>query len=282
LPASALALIGTGRPIVYRQISDPEVWAASWPRRIRSAALLRRMDAVVALSAASSVTLKRHYWLHARPVVAVIPNAVPEGRFRPPSADERVEARRGLGLPDDAQVIVVVGALVAEKGIDFAIEASAQLPAAVLLVVGDGPDRPALQALAARRMPDRCLFVGALDDPRVAYWSGDVFVSPSLTEVMPAVLIEAGLCGLASVATDVGAVREVVEDQTTGLVVPSRNSEALVSAISLLMTDPSRRLEMGTAAAKRCSSRFTIAPVALMWLDLLYCVRTVGRTGSKR
>jgi glycosyltransferase involved in cell wall biosynthesis len=179
-------------------------------------------------------------------------------------------------------VIVVVGALVAEKGIDFAIEASAQLPAAVLLVVGDGPDRPALQALAARRMPDRCLFVGALDDPRVAYWSGDVFVSPSLTEVMPAVLIEAGLCGLASVATDVGAVREVVEDQTTGLVVPSRNSEALVSAISLLMTDPSRRLEMGTAAAKRCSSRFTIAPVALMWLDLLYCVRTVGRTGSKR
>jgi glycosyltransferase involved in cell wall biosynthesis len=127
-------------------------------------------------------------------------------------------------------------------------------------------------------MPHRCVFVGPLPDPQVAYWSADVLVFPSLSEAMPAVLIEAGLCGLASVATDVGAIRDVVEDGITGLVVPSGDAQALASALSALMSDPSRRLRMGVAAAERCSSRFTINHVAPMWLELL-STAGLGRRG---
>jgi glycosyltransferase involved in cell wall biosynthesis len=272
LPASVLALIDTGLPIVYRQISDPEVWAASWSRRLRSAALLRRMSAVVALSASSSATLCRHYWLRSRPILAVIPNAVPEGRFRPPTADERAQARTTLGVSVDSAVVLFVGALAPEKGVDLAIRACAELPTAVLVVVGDGPQRRDLEALASRRMPHRCVFVGPLDDPQLAYWSADVLVLPSRSEAMPAVPIEAGLCGLASVATDVGAIREVIDHGTTGFVVSSGDVQAIASAISALMSDPSRRLAMGVAAADRCSGRFTITRVAPMWLHLLSSV----------
>jgi glycosyltransferase involved in cell wall biosynthesis len=273
LPASVLAMVGMKVPIVYRQISDPRIWASSWPRRLRVAAFLRRMNAVVALSEGTSASLKSHYWIRARPPVTVIPNAVPDGRFRRPTPQERVEARSILGLPVDSDVILFIGALAPEKAADLAIVASAGLPAGLLLVVGDGPQRPELEALASRHMPPhRWRFVGALDDPRMAYWSADLLLLPSRSESMPAVLIEAGLCGLPSVATDVGAVREVIDHGVTGLVFSVGDTEAMSSAVSALMNDSATRLAMGLAAVGRCSERFTIARTASTWLDLLSSV----------
>jgi len=269
LPASVLALAGRGVPIVYRQISDPEIWAGSWPRRLRGAALLRRMSAVVALSRQSADVLARHYWLRSRPAVTVVPNAVPEERFRPPDPREKVEARRCFDLPVDAEVALVIGALTPEKGVDLAIRAVAELPGVFLVVVGDGPERAALEALASRRMPDRCVFAGPLADPQAAYWSADVLAFPSHSEVMPAVLIESGLSGLPSVATDVGAVREVILDGATGLVVPKADGRAITSALSALLCDRVRRTQMGAAAREHCSSTFTIRRVAPLWMELL-------------
>jgi glycosyltransferase involved in cell wall biosynthesis len=269
LPASALALVGTKVPVVYRQISDPKIWASSWRRRLRVAALLRRMKAIVALSPAMSMSLKSHYWIRARPPIAVIPNAVPGERFRPPTPEERAEARSALGIPRDADVILSIGALAPEKAVDLAIMACARVPTALLLVVGDGAERPELEALALRCLPNRCFFVGSIDDPCLAYWSADVLLLPSRSEAMPAVLIEAGLCGLASVSTDVGAVREVIDHGATGLVVPAGDSQAMATAVSALMNDAAKRAAMGVAAAERCSERFTIARTASTWLDLL-------------
>ncbi len=270
LPASAIALIGTGVPVVYRQISDPKFWAASWPRRLRVAAFLRRMNAVVALSADASATLKGRYWLRARPSVTVIPNAVPDERFRPPTPEERTESRALLGLPTGSSVILFIGALAPEKGVDLAITAAAGLHDDLLLVVGDGPQRLELEDMASRCLPRRSHFVGSLEDSRVAYWSADLLAFPSRGgDSMPAVLIEAGLCGLASVTTDVGAIGEVVEDGTTGLVFSPGHGDAISSAVAELMNDPARRLKMGAAAADRCSERFTIERTAPVWLNLL-------------
>jgi len=269
LPASVLALVGTGRPIAYRQISDPGVWASSWPRRLRVAAFLRRTTTVVATSEAAAATVKRHYRLRSRPPVTVIPNAVPGGRFRPPRTEERAEARAALGLPADFEVVLFVGAVASEKSVDLAIAALATLPTAFLVVVGDGPARRECEALAAARLPHRHSFLGSLDDPRVAYWAADLFVLPSRTESMPAVLIEAGLCGLASVATDVGAVSEIIEQGVTGALVPPGAVPAMAAALDALVRDPARRRSMGSAAADRCRARFTIDRVAPQWIDLL-------------
>jgi glycosyltransferase involved in cell wall biosynthesis len=277
LPASVLALVGIRVPIVYRQISDPEIWASSWSRRLRVAALLRRMSAIVALSSATSRSLKSHYWIRARPPIAVIPNGVPEARFRPPTPEERAEARSILGLPVDADVILSIGALAPEKAVDVAITSAARLPGALLLVVGDGPQRPELEDLAFRRMPGRCFFLGAIEDPRMTYWCADLLLLSSRSEAMPAVLIEAGLCGLASVSTDVGAVREVIVHGTTGLVVPIDDCREMATAVSGLLSDATRRQGMGVAAAERCCERFTIARTAPTWLDLLSSLKQARR-----
>ena len=276
LPASTLALMGTGTRIVYRQVSDPTFWASSWPRRLRVAALLRRTAAVVALTSRTSATLQRHYWIRKRPAITVIPNAVSGEHFRPPSRQERGAARAALGIPVDSAVILCVGALAAEKGIDLAIMAVAGIEGARLLLVGDGPLRKELEALASSEMPNRCWFVGSMNDPRVAYWSADLLISPSRSESMPAVLIEAGLCGLASVATEVGETKEVIDHGVTGLIVRSGDATAIATAVVQLMGDPESRSAMGSAASDLCRRRFTISSTAPAWFELFAALAVEG------
>lgn len=274
LLASVLALRGLDITVVYRQISDPEFWAGSWSRRLRVAGYLRQIDAIVALSPSIASTFQRHYWLRSRPGVTVIPNAVPEDRFRPADAQDRATARAQLGLPADGEVILYIGALAPEKGVEVVIAAAAARPGAALLVVGDGPRRAQLDAEASRRMPGRARFAGALSDPQVAYWAADVLAFPSQGgDSMPAVLIEAGLSGLASVTTDIGATADVVDHGTTGLVVPLGDAEAFSAAVSELLCDSARRSEMGPAAVVRCGERFTIGRTAPAWRDLLCRLR---------
>ena len=85
LPACALGLLGTGTPFVYRQISDPEFWASTWPRRMRVAAFLRRAAGVVALAPSAADALVRHYRI-ARDRMDVSPNAVPADPVLSPDA----------------------------------------------------------------------------------------------------------------------------------------------------------------------------------------------------
>ena len=90
--------------------------------------------------------------------VTVIPNGVVADRFTPTDAEGRAQARRDLSLDEQRFTLVYVGALVPEKGVDLAIEAVARVPAAQLLVAGDGPEASTLRALAARVAPDRVVF----------------------------------------------------------------------------------------------------------------------------
>jgi glycosyltransferase involved in cell wall biosynthesis len=270
LAASALALVGCRVPIVYRQISDPEFWAASRVRRSRVALYLRRIDAVVALSPSVAATFERHHRLDGRPPIAVVPNAVPDDGFALPSDVERDQARAQWGLPRHAVVMLYIGALVPEKGVERAVEVVAAIPGAVLLVAGDGPARGDLEEFAADLLPGRAFFLGSIKEPQRAYWASDVLLFPSRAgDSMPAVLIEAGLSGLPSVATDVGAIAEVVDDGATGYVVASAEDEEFLEAARRLASDPALRSEMGANAAERCAKLFTISRVAPAWMDVL-------------
>lgn len=86
---------------------------------------------------------------------------------------------------------------------------------------------------------------------------------------MPAVLIEAGLCGLPVVTTPVGAIADVVVDGSTGRVVPVGDRGAFTAAVVELLADSQKRHELGAAAQRRCRSCFTIEATAPAWLRLL-------------
>ena len=269
LLVASIALFVSGVPFVYRQISDPLHWAATLPRRLRVGLYLRRPAAIVALSDVAAGVLVQHYRLD-RNRITVIPNAVPDTKFTTRPAGERADIRERFGLSDDLPLAVYVGALAPEKGVDMAIRAAGAATGLQLLVVGDGPERTGLEKLASQFEPDRTVFAGALDQPEIALGASDFLVLPSRGgDSMPAVLIEAGLSGLASVTTPVGSIADIVVDGVTGHVVPIGDQSAFDAAVQDLTSNPARRREFGLAARKHCEEHFTIASTAPAWRDLL-------------
>ncbi|MGQ0744013.1 MAG: glycosyltransferase family 4 protein [Acidimicrobiales bacterium] len=107
-----------------------------------------------------------------------------------------------------------------------------------------------------------------------------VFCGRPAGEGMPGVLIEAGLCGLAVVTTDVPGAAEVVETGTTGVVVPHDDFSALVGAVSELVADPERRQRMGAAARSRTVEHFSLAASADQWRHLIAHLARQPPTGA--
>jgi len=86
---------------------------------------------------------------------------------------------------------------------------------------------------------------------------------------MPASLIEAGLCGVPTLATDVGSIGDIVVHDETGYVVPAGDQRAFDAALARLLDDSDVRTRLGNAARARCAERFTIEAVAPTWLRVL-------------
>ena len=137
-----------------------------------------------------------------------IPNARSAEEFHPPSLAERAKARREFGLADDQFVVTVIGSLSPEKRVDLALAAVALVPDAQLLLAGDGPERDQLMSAtsANRDLETRVQFLGPVHDVLSILHASDTLLMTSQTEGMPGVLIEAGLCALPIVATNVGAI----------------------------------------------------------------------------
>jgi glycosyltransferase involved in cell wall biosynthesis len=265
LPACALAVSGTGHRFVYRSIGDVVSYAATPARRARVTLALRRTSAVVALWPEAARRLAARHRVPAANI-HIIPNGVPAARFPAVDTARRSAARSRFGLAAGEPFALYLGSLNADKNVAGAIEALVAVPDLSLVVAGTGPERARLEALARDVLPGRVHFVGAVRDPADVLAVADLLVLPSLTEGMPAVLIEAGLSGLPVVATDVGAVREVVVPGETGMVVPPRDPGALSKAVREVLASPAG---LGLRAREHCLARFEIGVVARAWDDLL-------------
>jgi teichuronic acid biosynthesis glycosyltransferase TuaC len=156
-------------------------------------------------------------------------------RFRPV---DRAAAKARLGL--SGPVLVAPGALIPIKGHSLAIEALARLPEASLLIVGDGPGRSKLQALAGRLgVGGRVRFLGMRPHAELPDFLGaaDAIVLPSEREGLANVWLEALACGTPLVVGDVGGAREVVDRPAAGRLVP-REAGAIAGAVRELLADP--------------------------------------------
>lgn len=160
------------------------------------------------------------------------------------------------------------------KGYGVLLEALAGLSDIELLLVGDGPDRKALEARAADLgVADRVTFAGYRAPAEVATMLGtaDVFVLPSFAEGVPVSLMEAMAAGVPVVATQVGGVSELVTDGESGHVVPPGDADALRTAIASL-ADPLVRTRMGAAGRRTVEQDFDSRGQAALMRDHLHAV----------
>ncbi len=177
------------------------------------------------------------------------------------AARTRGTLRAELGLPGDALLVGVVARLVAIKGQDVFLEAVARLrashPNVRFLLVGDGPDRARYEAINRRLRVD-VHFLGWRRDMPEVLSALDVVALPTVGdfEGTPVAVIEALAARRAVVATDVGAVSEVVHEGETGLVVPPRDPDALAVALSALLDDPALRVALGCSGQRLVFQRY--------------------------
>jgi glycosyltransferase involved in cell wall biosynthesis len=178
-------------------------------------------------------------------------NGVDTRQFRP-DAVARAQVRAELGLAADAPVFVTVAALKPGKGIHDLLEAAAlvrkQLPAARFVIAGDGQERSDLEARAAQLgLGATVLFLGARTDVPALLAAADACVHPSLFEALPTTVIEAMAVGLPVIATSVGGTPELVNNETTGVLVPPGCAGELAAGILRVWQSP-LRAAMGEAA----------------------------------
>lgn len=182
--------------------------------------------------------------------IARIPFGVDLDRFKPAEAAERARIRADLGL--EGKVVIFMGRLAIEKGLDYLLDAwpaiTAQVPEANLLIVGDGPQGPSLRARAGADVR----FVPAVDDPDRYLKAVDCFVLPSRTEGLPNALLEGMAAQLPCVATLVGGSTDAIRPGREGWLVTPGDVPALGAAIVEALTDDSAPARAAAARARIC------------------------------
>ena len=184
-----------------------------------------------------------------------------------PSASQIAAAREQLGVPADAMVIGMVGRLILEKGLRELFAAARILcdarPDLYVIVVGDAlpTDRGAWKTqlvakVDAAGLTSRFRFPGFVSDVYGCLSAFDILVHPTYKESFGRVIAEAMATGLPVVATNVRGCRELVVSGETGLLVPYKDVEGLVKAVSVLMNDSAMRRSMGDAGRKRVVERY--------------------------
>ena len=179
----------------------------------------------------------------------------------------------GAAVTFEGPTFITVTRLVSQKGIDVLLKAAAivfaKLPEWRLAIIGEGPLREELQALAGELgIASRVDWLGYLDDPIPYLKAAKFFVLTSRFEGSPNALLEAMACGLASVVADASpGPLELIGDDA-GLIVPVEDAEATAAAIMTLANDEGLRARLGEAAIKR-TEMYQLDQAMRVWLELL-------------
>jgi glycosyltransferase involved in cell wall biosynthesis len=235
--------------------------------RLADAWTLRGARGIIAVSQASKQRMLATQRLSPQRI-EVIPNGV---EVPPVDAAERAAARQAFGASGDAFVVGGVGQLIERKSFHLLVEAAARLtgvPPVVVALVGDGPERERLLALARERGVQVEL-TGFQERPHPFIAAFDVAVLPSRAEGMPLVLLESMALGIACVATPAAGSAEVIEDGVSGLLVPFDDIAALAAALGRLRADPTLRARLSAAGAARIAAQFSPAAMWARWGEVL-------------
>jgi len=295
---AALLLPEAGRPPVVLTIHGYLTAEAVADRKIKTGGLaetiLLKQEKAAYQRAKTIVTVDKRLaehsvWHGAEPRrLVTMPNSVDTDRFRP-RPDSRAIARESLGIRDDQFVVLCPRRLVAKNGVEYLIQA---VPAMLgrfegvglrLLLAGTGQQAASLHSFARNLgVSEHVTFLGLVPHERIPslYAAADVVVIPSVTasgvqEATSIAALEAMCSGKPVVASNIGGLREIIEDGATGLLVPERDPLALASAILRLRGDPTLARRLGESASNCIEQKHSSLAAARMIVSI-YMSTTLG------
>lgn len=260
----AASSLGRRRPRVVFTVHGFAAPHYPRPRRDAQLAVERLLapwtDAVICVSQAERASLQAAgIGRHER--TRVVYNGIPMEAEKPPH-DDRVRA--ALGISHTAPLITTVSRLYIPRDFTTLLHAfcrvQADVPNAHLLIVGDGPHRPSVEAQVAELgLDSRVSMAGIRRDVLSILAASDIYVLATAGwEGLPLTILEAMACALPVVASDVGGVPEALEHGASGLIVPPRQPDELAAALLRLLNDRAEAHAMGARGRERVLARFTI------------------------
>jgi glycosyltransferase involved in cell wall biosynthesis len=220
---------------------------------------------VIAISESVKKSLIKYEFIPEKKIF-VLPNCIDYQKYNNAMIRESIPNNKEL-------VIGTVGRLEREKGLNYLLLAMkiilSRFPSIKLDIIGDGSAQAELKNLSIKlHISNSVNFFGKFVDVIPFYNKMDIFVLPSILEGFGIVLLEAMAAGIPIVATNVDGIREVVENMQTGLLVPSKNPEALADAITKLIESPQLRKKLVKEGLKK-AKEFDVKE-HVMKLDQLY------------
>jgi D-inositol-3-phosphate glycosyltransferase len=210
--------------------------------------------------------------------VHYIPHGVDLTRFRPPEPGERDRLRAQLGWPMDRPVVLFVGRLSLEKGVNDLMDAWRQASRGNALLVLVGPDMTghpwdagaAARAFAqAHGLAEAVRFAGGVDDPAPFYRAADVFVQPSHFEALGNTALEAMASGLPVVTSGVGGLADFCIDGETAVLHEPRSAQSLAAAIDRVLRDAALRARIAAAGRTLVADRFELNQLMARYTALI-------------
>lgn len=240
-------------------------------------ALLKRCSAFVAISSPVLQELKAHGV--ADNTIVRIPNSVDTERFCPVSETDKYEIRKALGIREEAFVVTYTGRLVDYKGLPLLLrvwrEVHAGYGESCLLLVGSGGldmhnCENGLRDFVREHdgLGDCVTFVGSVGNVQTYLQASDVFVLPTERDAFGISLIEAMACGIPVIASRVGGIPDILQDNVDGCLIASGDFQQLRDSLDMLHGDASLRKRLGCRARDSVVQRFSERAVLDRYLQL--------------
>jgi len=222
--------------------------------------VFRRINCVIAVSEELSQWLITRVGVPENKVVKII-NGVDIEKFKPPVSKE--ETKRKIGIDPHVKVIGTVGRLDPVKNYSMFLQALKRLAVEKerfkVIFVGDGPERGKLEHMIRENGLDQVLILGEQQNVVPYLHAMDLFVLPSLTEGISNTILEAMACGVPVIATKVGGNPEIVEPEKTGVLIESRDTNALAEQLRDFCNNGTKWEKFGIAARNAAEGKFSLA-----------------------
>jgi glycosyltransferase involved in cell wall biosynthesis len=230
---------------------------------------LTQFQAIAAVSTPILEEMSRYFYL-SKSKMRVIPNGVDISAFED---TDRTKSRESLGLETSTTAIGTISSLTTVKGHSYLFEALAGSQINTLdwklFIAGDGPLKNDLKAKCKTLgIEDKVRFLGARSDIPELLAGLDVFALPSLKEGLPMALLEAMAAGKACIASSVGQIPKVLENQGTGIQVPPKDVRNLADALSRLLSDRKLVQSMGDSAKQLVQTSYSAKAMAGKYAEL--------------